>query len=134
MKRFLYIAICILLCVGCGPETEDITILESSEISLTWKGAVQMRFSEETCQLAHNDQRNEYRVYDDKLANWFTVRCSEEPTEEGQELSADVSWTGDRSPKTYEGLHMRVEKVSEEGLIWLWNKDNRIGIIIKNIQ
>ena len=134
MKRFIYIALCIFLLGGCGPETEEITILESSEISLTWKGVPQMEFSEEACQLAYNEKRNEYRVYDDKLANWFVVRCSEKPTTEDQELSADVSWTGDRSPKTYEGLHMRVEKVSEDGLVWLWNTDNRIGIIIKNIQ
>ncbi len=134
MKRFLYIAICIILLGGCGPETDEITILESSEISLTWKGVVQMRFSEDTGQLAYNEKKNEYRVYDDKLANWFVVRCSEKPVSEGQEISADVSWTGDRSPKAYDALSLRVEKVSEDGLVWLWNTDNRIGIIIKNIQ
>ena len=133
MKRFIYIALCIFLLGGCGPETEEITILESSEISLTWKGVPQMEFSEEACQLAYNEKRNEYRVYDDKLANWFVVRCSEKPTTEGQELTADLKWTSSNSTKTRNRLTFIVEKTDVEGHIWLWCESDAIGVIVKEL-
>lgn len=134
MKKVFYIILSAILLCGCGPENEEIIILERSEISLVWKGTIQVSFDQKNGQLAYNDKTDEYRVYDDKLANWFTLRCSEKPTTEGQILNADVSWTGNKSPMSYEGLSFIVKKVSDTGLIWLWNADNRIGIIIKNIQ
>lgn len=134
MKKVFYIILSVILLCGCGPENEEIIILERSEISLVWKGTIQVSFDQKNGQLAYNDKTDEYRVYDDKLANWFTLRCSEKPTTEGQILNADVSWTGNKSPMSYEGLSFIVKKVSDTGLIWLWNTDNRIGIIIKNIQ
>ena len=134
MKKVLYIILSALLLCGCEPENEVNIILERSEVSLTWKGVIQVDFDQKSGQLAYNDKTNEYRVYDDKLASWFTLRCSEKPTTEGQELSADVNWTGDKSPMAYEGLSFTVKKVSDKDLVWLWNTENRIGIIIKNIQ
>lgn len=134
MKKVFYIILSVILLCGCGPENEEIIILERSEISLVWKGTIQVSFDQKNGQLAYNDKTDEYRVYDDKLANWFTLRCSEKPTTKGQILNADVSWTGNKSPMSYEGLSFIVKKVSDTGLIWLWNTDNRIGIIIKNIQ
>lgn len=134
MKKVFYIILSVILLCGCRPENEEIIILERSEISLVWKGTIQVRFDHKNGQLAYNDKTDEYRVYDDKLANWFTLRCSEKPTTEGQILNADVNWTGNKSPMSYEGLSFIVKKVSDTGLIWLWNTDNRIGIIIKNIQ
>lgn len=133
MKRLIYIFLSIFLIQACTPAFTENTLLEQSEISLIWNGAVQVSFNPATCQLGYNDSRNEYRVYDDKLADWFTVRCSESPAEVGQQISADVSWTGAQSPKKFYGLTFIVKQISQEGLIWLWNEDKNIGIIIKDI-
>ena len=134
MKRLTTILLFIFALVGCTPEESENKLLEYGEISLIWKDQAQVIFNEDTGQIGYNDQRHEYRVYDDKLADWFVVRCSEEPTEEGQTLSADVSWTGANSPKTFKGLSFSVKKTSPEGLIWLWNESEKIGIILKNIK
>ena len=55
------------------------TLLEGSEISLSWKGVNQVTYNSADYQLGFNDGKNEYRVYDDKLADWFTVTCSQKP-------------------------------------------------------
>jgi hypothetical protein len=134
MKRALIIFSLLFAMAGCNHESTMASFMESSDISLTWKGNVQVQYNDKTCQLAYNDKKHEFRVYDDRLADWFTIRCAEKPSAEGQTVVADVSWTGDRTPKVYTGLSFTVSRISEDGLIWLWNNDNRIGIIIKDIQ
>ena len=134
MNRLIIILALICTLAGCTPDFKENSLMEQNEISLIWKGSIQVSFDEAKGQLAYNSLRHEYRVYDDKLADWFTVRCSEEPAEEGQELSADVSWTGERNHKSFNGLPFTVKRISQEGLIWLWNESNKIGIIIKDIK
>lgn len=134
MRNLLIIIPFMCVLAGCKSDFTENSLMEQSEISLIWKGAVQVTYDEHTGQIGYNDHRHEYRIYDDKLANWFTIRCSEEPSEEGQKLSADVSWTGNKSPKTYNGLSFTVKKISQDGLIWLWNEKEKIGIIIKDIK
>lgn len=134
MKRLLIILPFLYFLTGCASEFTENNLIDQNEISLIWKGALQVSFDEATGQIGYNDTKHEYRVYNDKLSDWFTVRCSEKPAEEGQELSADVYWTGARSPKSFYGLSFTVKKISQEGLIWLWNESEKIGIIIKDIK
>ena len=134
MKRILIILSIVFPLAGCSPDFTENNLIEMHEISLVWKGAIQVRFDEATGQLGYNDLRHEYRVYNDKLADWFTLRCSADPVHEGQTLSGDVSWTGEKSPKAYNGLSFLVKKISPEGMIWLWNENEKLGIIIKDIR
>ena len=134
MKRLLIILPLICILIGCNTEFTEEHLMEHSDISLIWKGAVQVSFNESTGQLGYNDADHEYRVYNDKLSDWFTIRCSEEPLEVGQELEADIMWTGDKGIKLYNGLPFSVKKINNNGLIWLWNDSEKIGIIIKDIR
>lgn len=134
MKRLAFILILVCAIVSCNPNNEEITHMNSSDISLTWKGTAQVVYNHDTFQIGYNSSKCEYRVYEDKLASWFTLRCSGKPTTEGQILSADVSWTGQRSTKVFKALRFEVQKLDDNGLIWLWNNSEKIGIIIKDIQ
>ena len=134
MKRIIILLGMVMVLTGCIEEKAMDTLLSESEICLDWKGDRQITYDSKDYQLAFNDKINEYRVYDDRLANWFTVRCSEKPCSEGQRLTADVSWTGKKSTKSYTARTFKVEKVDENGLVWLLSESDRIGIIIKNIQ
>lgn len=134
MKKLLIIIPFLCTLVGCNPDFNEDVLLEHSEISLIWKGTVQVGFDQSTGQLGYNNARHEYRVYNDKLSNWFTVRCSEEPLEADQELSADIMWTAEKGIKIYNGLSFKVKRISQEGLIWLWNEREKIGIIVKDIK
>ena len=84
--------------------------------------------------MAFNDRDIEYRVYDDNLTNWFTVKCSQKPMTEGETVVADVSWTGEKSIKSFTGKTFKVAKTDEQGHVWLQNSSDKIGIIIKNIK
>lgn len=132
--RIIILMLMTVVATGCGPQTKELPILEQSDISLTWKDNIQVTYSSSGYQMGYNDATYEYRVYDDRLANWFSIRCDSKPETAGQELTADVSWTGRKSTKSFTGRTFKVEKTDENGLIWLWCQSEKIGIIIKNIQ
>lgn len=130
LKRFFYIFAVALFVAACNNDVEEI-LLGRSDISLTVKGELMMSFNENTCQLGYNSEKNEFRVYDDKLANWFVLRCNASPDTEGQVVTADLEYTTSNDLKTHKGLEFSVEQVKSGGLIWLWNEDKRIGIVVK---
>ena len=134
IKKLIYIMVSLALATGCVNNMIDQVLLVRDDISLTVKEEVMMSFDENTCQMGYNSARNEYRVYDEKLANWYILRCSAKPTSEGQKITADLEYTTDKDIKTLNNLEFSVEKTSAEGLVWLWNKDKKIGIIIKNLS
>ena len=117
---------------SCQYNVEEI-LLSRSDISLTVKGELEMTFDENTCQLGYNTGRNEFRVYDEKLANWFVLRCSAKPTSEGQKITADLEYTTADDVKTLTGLEFTVEDTNSDGFIWLWNRDKKIGIVVKSL-
>ena len=134
MKHLTFILLGLLTLTGCTFYSMEDILLRESEISLSWRGEQQVVYVPSEFQLAFNDRDNEFRVYSDRLGEWFTVKCSEKPSAEGQLLKADVSWTASKSTKQLKSLDMKVEKTDEEGLIWLWNSSHRVGIIIKDVQ
>lgn len=135
MKRLIILLTMAVLTVGCEfLVVSNEFLLSQEEVSLSWKNAVQIKYDSASYQMGYNDKNFEYRIYDDKIANWFTIRCSEKPISEGQTIMADVQWTGSKSTMTFTELEFKVEKVGEDGLVWLSNTTNSIGIVIKNIQ
>ena len=133
MKRLIYIIVAMIAAASCVNNMIDQVLLVRDDISLTIKEELVMSFDENKCQMGFNSARNEYRVYDEKLANWYIIRCSAKPTSVGQEVRADLEYTTDKDVKTFTGLEFSVEKTSSEGLVWMWNKERKIGIVIKNL-
>ena len=132
-KRIIYILAMMLAATACIDNTLDQVLLVREDISLSVREQVLMSFDENTCQLGYNSARNEYRVYDENLANWYILRCSAQPTSEGQTVKADLEYTTEKDVKSPTDLEFSVEKTSSDGLVWLWNKERKIGIIIKNL-
>lgn len=132
MKRIIYISAATLALTSCGLDVDEV-LLQRNDISLTIKGEPQMSFNENTCQLGYNTDRNEFRVYDEKLANWFIVSCSVRPTSEGQEVTADLEYTTPKDTKRLHDLELEVMKVSTDGLVWMWENDKKIGIVVKSL-
>ena len=134
MKRLAIIFIALASAAGCTLYTMEDTLLPREDISLTWKGDVQVSYESSSCQMGFNDARNEYRIYSDMLADWFVLKCSEKPAGMDHVFQADVSWTGDKSTMTKTGIGFKVVKTDNEGKMWLWNESDKIGIIIKDIR
>lgn len=133
MKRLIYIMVALIAATSCVDTMIDEVLLVRDDISLTIREEVVISFDENKCQLGFNSARNEYRVYDENLANWYILKCSAKPTSEGQKVKADLEYTIEKDVKALAGLEFSVEKTSSEGLVWLWNKDKKIGIVIKNL-
>jgi len=134
MKSKIIIMVVLLAMTGCTYYGSFGGSVRQENISLTWRNTLQVDYYPQTFQIGYNDSTNEYRVYDDRLAYWFMVRCSEKPVEEGQELTADISWTGKSKTMTLKEVKVTVEKMDDEsGLVWLWSQSERISIVIKNI-
>lgn len=125
------ISLTLIMLSGCvGPQPDEV-LLPRTEISLTIKGDMIMEYDPATCQIGYNSERNEFRLVNDKISNWFILRTGAVPADAGQEVNASLEYTSQSSIKTLNDLSFRVEKTAPDGTVWLWNKDKKIGIIIK---
>ncbi len=95
MKKIIMILTVALLAASCDKYDVTEVLLQRSDISLTWKGKLQMSYNESSCQLGFNEEKKEFRVYDDALEYWFIVRCNQMPRHVDQTLT----WNG-RLPMT----------------------------------
>lgn len=133
MKRRLSAGILLTIAIvtGCtGLQPEEI-LLPRSEVSLTVKEEVVMAFDPATCQIGYNSERNEFRLVDNKVSDWVIFRSDAVPTDVGQKVKASLEYTSRSNIKTMTDLTFSVEKTAPDGTTWLWNKDKKIGIIIK---
>lgn len=133
MKKILFMSIILVIASGCSRFDIDEVLLPREDISITVKGKEIMSYDPLTCQMSHDRESNIYRIYDDMISDWFTVRCDAMPASVGQEVTADVSWTTPSDTKSEKGLRFTVEKTDIHGRIWMWNKSKSIGIVIKNL-
>ena len=136
-RRTTYIisalAALLLLC-GCKEYNVEEILLLREDISLTVKGETVINYNTSDFQIGFNSKRNEFRVHDDMMANFFILSCSEIPSAEGQVINGDIIWTGKTRTYTESGLKFSVEKMDESGHIWLWNSSDKIGVVIKDIR
>ncbi|MDE5955103.1 MAG: hypothetical protein K2G80_01230 [Bacteroidales bacterium] len=133
MKKIILILAAAAMAASCVKYDVTEILLQRTDISLTWKGELQMKYNPKTCQLGYNAASNEYRVYDDRLGYWFILRCSETPSYTGQVFKADVEWTTENDTKIERSIEFKVEKTNRDGYIWLWSKSKKIGAVIRQL-
>ena len=126
------ILILAVICSCAGLQPEEI-LLPRTEISLTMEEDVLLEYDPATCQIGYNSETNEFRMLEDRLGNWFIFRSDATPTDVGQNVRAYLEYTSQSSTKIFTDLIFSVEKTSSDGTTWLWNKEKKIGIIIKII-
>lgn len=119
---------------SCDRYQPEELLLPKSDISLTIKGEDQIRYDQETWQLGHNAEKNEFRAVNDKLTDWMILRCNTDPSTVGQSVTAYLEYTTSNDTKKLNALTFTVEKTSPEGMIWLWNDDKKIGVVVKDLS
>ena len=130
-RHFAGIVLTFISIIGCiGPQPDEV-LLPRTEISLTIKGEEVMEHDPLTCQIGYNRERNEFRLVKDNISDWMIFRSNATPSNEGQEVKASLEYTSQSSTKTLSDLTFSVEKTAPDGTVWLWNKDKKIGIVIR---
>lgn len=119
---------------SCDRFQPEELLLPKSDISLTIKGEDQIRYDQKTWQLGHNAEKNEFRAVNDKLTDWMILRCNATPSTVGQSVTAYLEYTTSNDTKKLNALTFTVEKTSPEGMIWLWNDDKKIGVVVKDLN
>ena len=119
---------------SCDRFQPEELLLPKSDISLTIKGEDQIRYDQKTWQMGHNAEKNEFRAVNDKLTDWMILRCNATPSTVGQSVTAYLEYTTSNDTKKLNALTFTVEKTSPEGLIWLWNDDKKIGVVVKDLN
>lgn len=121
----------LLTAVSCDIEGLSEINMKNEEISLSLKGVVLLQYDSRQWQIGYNGSRNEYRIHDDNMGEYFIVTCSEAPSFEGQTFKADLTYTANSAIARESGLTFEVQKLDGAGRIWLWNKSKKYGIVIK---
>ena len=117
MKKILLIFSAILCLAGCKRYDIDEILLQREDLSLTVKGVDMIVYDPATFQTGYNGQKNEFRIFDDNLGNWFT----------------DLKWTTTNTTRSRKGLSFRVEKTDSKGHIWLWCEEEAIGVVVREL-
>lgn len=85
-------------------------------------------YNEKIHQVAINPIRHTVRLQDDTQSEYCHIKLESYPRSIGITILADMSIGESHGQSTYK-LVFECSKV-EDGKIWLWNKENKIGAII----
>lgn len=129
------LALCLtaLLC-GCVHEEIDPLFLESSDVALQVDGKTVFVYSPATGQLAYNRDLCRFRAGSDDMDSYFTFTCNDLPEREGQTVKASLEWKTASASGHRNGIRFSVKKVSDNGMIWLWNARDRIAIAVRRLD
>lgn len=130
MRNIFFIFLCILA-TGCSEYDIDEILLDRSDISVTMKGKDVYIFDPNKAQINFNIEKREYRMFDEDFLNWVTIVWNEIPTTSGQKLITDIEWGTKTGFKKREGIEFEVRKTEDDGMIWLWNESDKIGMTLK---
>ena len=132
MRNIIFTITLVCCLAGCRRYDIEEILLQREDISLTLKGEDVIVYEPATFQLGYNAGANEFRVFDDNLGNWFTLRCKSRPLE-GQYVKADLKWTSSTTTRTRNALTFSVEKTDAKGHIWLWCDEEAIGVVVREL-
>lgn len=133
MKHIGILLIGILCLAGCQEYDIDEILLQREEISLTVRGTEVLVYDPATFQLGFNGQTNEFRIFSDDLGNWFSLKCESRPSAVGESVKGDIKWTSTNTTRSKNGVTFHVEKTDSDGHIWLWCKEEAIGVVVREL-
>ncbi|MBQ7195367.1 MAG: hypothetical protein IJS07_07010 [Bacteroidales bacterium] len=136
MKRIVLLLALVALCVSCEHHRGfESSLLKSETECLRVSGTDIFVYDPLTCQLGYNAALREYRVGTDTMSDYFSVRLSENPREEGQLIDkCQLEWTTPDDMRTMKNLTFEVKKLDEQGRVWLWCKSSKVFVLVRGLQ
>ncbi len=121
------LAMAMLLC-GCDMSTRRLNaFIENDDIILQVGSTVHFRYDPLSCQLSFSRSRLQFRAQTDNTSDYYCVDFSEVPSELGQTVTANLTWTTDTDILTRNNLSLEVVRIEGEK-IWLWSSSGRVGV------
>ena len=124
----------VLTLAACAEYDINEVLLVRDDVSLTLRGKPQYVFAADDGQMATNADRTIYRYMTDDLMNWLDVKCQSKPGGVGENIIADIKWKSTISSGEENNLEFEIKQTDGSGMIWLWNKSNNIGLVIRDFE
>jgi len=118
---------------GCGNDRLRAAFCDNEGIRLIVGGTVAFNYEPARCQMSFSRDRREFRVHTDSMSDFFVAELSEIPTQLGQRLTVDLTWTTEREVLTRKKLTLEVLRI-EGDEFWLWSTVGRIGLTIRVLE
>ncbi len=136
MRKALYIVLSglFLLTTGCeGSFNMESEMLKSEKICLKAGGKLIYEYNPATDQLGFNKSTCQFRAGSDNMGDYFTATCAERPSKKGQTIDVTLQWT-ENNTVVRKKRTMKVEKLSDNGYVWLWNRKEGIGAVVRFLE
>ena len=136
MRRIPYIAALLALLVlpvGCEPQTVYTPeFLTDSTLRMEVGKQEILTYNPITCQTALNLHRCEFRMHTDNMSEYFIIRFSSMPSEEGESVTVEsLVWTNPSgTDQTRKNITLEVVKL-EGDIAWLWNRRESIRMTVR---
>ena len=121
----------LLLFQACNRDGFNKADLEITDVCLKVKGAVVYQYVSGASQMAFNRGRREFRAGTDTMSDYFRLTMSEIPRESGQTLTGSLQWTTSDNTPSLSGLSFKVERIGDDGTVWLWCPSQKILVVMK---
>ncbi|MBR1576822.1 MAG: hypothetical protein IJ654_10320 [Bacteroidales bacterium] len=135
MSRFgsivLTVASVLFLATACHHDGFNKSDFEITDVCLKVKGVTVFQYESGASQLALNKGRKEFRAGTDTMSDYFLLKMSELPREDGQVFTGNLQWTTADDIVTRSALSFKVERIDPDGTVWLWCAAQKITIVMK---
>ena len=131
-KTHIILAAALLVLTACHKDPGiDPVILSSDDFCLEVKGKMVQTFAESECQTGFNESKKQFRVGNDKMSEYYILNCNKVPSRKDETLTANLEWTLNATVQKRSSIKFTVEKVGEDGRIWLWNAKEEIAAVVR---
>ncbi|MDO5321587.1 MAG: hypothetical protein Q4F39_04300 [Bacteroidia bacterium] len=115
---------------GCNPTTPYEGFSQVDDLHMQIYGSICFNYTPDTCQLFCSRDTRTFRAGTDTMSEYYEVVLSAIPSEVGQKVSGNVTWTS--GSKVDSKNSITLEAVRLEGdRIWLWNGQNKLGAVVR---
>ena len=134
MKAYIYLAMLPLAvsCIGANKMQEEF-VETSPEECLVIDGKTIFTFEPDKCQESYSPERNEFRIGDDSMSNYYALKAESAPGAPGNTVMGDMRWTTDVDVRYKLGMEYKIVKSKGE-LRWLWCRRIRTGLVVRVIE
>lgn len=115
---------------GCTRYRHMTAFTKKEGVRLEIDGKSYFRYEPATCQMSWSEARCEFRAGTDDMSDWFCASFEAAPASEGQELTADLSWSTPTGIVSKKAIALQVMKL-EGDMVWLWTAEGQYALVIR---